>query len=72
MQLKSTSTANYVAAAIIIAAILSISSFPPADGDLWWQMVYGKYLIENGTLIPDHSIFSWTPAANDSTCGTRT
>ena len=64
MQLKSTSTANYVAAAIIIAAILSISSFPPADGDLWWQMVYGKYLIENGTLIPDHSIFSWTPAAN--------
>ncbi len=64
MQLKSTSTANYVAAAVIILAILSISSFPPTDGDLWWQMVYGKYMIENGTLIPDHSIFSWTPAAN--------
>ena len=36
---------------------------PLKDGDLWWQMAYGRYLIENRTLIPDHTVFSWTPAA---------
>ena len=35
---------------------------PIRDGDLWWQMAYGRYLIEHGTLIPDHTVFTWTPA----------
>ncbi len=35
---------------------------PVRDGDLWWQMEYGRYLIENRTLIPDHTAFTWTPA----------
>jgi len=35
---------------------------PVRDGDLWWQMAYGRYLIEHGTLIPDHTVFTWTPA----------
>ena len=34
---------------------------PVRDGDLWWQMAYGRYLIENRTLIPDHTVFTWTP-----------
>lgn len=37
---------------------------PVRDGDLWWQMAYGRYLIENRTLVPDHTIFTWTPADN--------
>ena len=34
---------------------------PVRDGDLWWQMAYGRHLIENRTLIPDHTAFTWTP-----------
>ena len=34
------------------------------DSDVWWQMAYGRYFLENRTLILDHSIFSWTPADN--------
>ncbi|MGW8320964.1 MAG: hypothetical protein ACWGSD_05360, partial [Thermodesulfobacteriota bacterium] len=33
---------------------------PVRDGDLWWQMAYGRYLIEHRTLIPDHTAFTWT------------
>ncbi len=35
---------------------------PVRDGDLWWQMAYGRYLIENRTLVTDHTVFTWTPA----------
>ena len=35
---------------------------PVRDGDLWWQMAYGRYLIEHSTLVPDHTVFTWTPA----------
>jgi len=34
------------------------------DGDIWFHLAYGRYLLENNTLIPDHSIFSWTPTDN--------
>lgn len=36
-----------------------LGSLPLRDGDLWWQMAYGRYMVENGTIIPDHTIFSW-------------
>jgi len=35
---------------------------PVRDGDLWWQMAYGRYLIEHRTLVTDHTAFTWTPA----------
>jgi len=35
---------------------------PVRDGDLWWQMAYGRYMIEHRTLVPDHTAFTWTPA----------
>lgn len=34
---------------------------PVRDGDLWWQMAYGRYMLQNTTLVPDHSLFNWTP-----------
>jgi hypothetical protein len=37
---------------------------PVRDTDLWWQMAYGRYMLDHHTLIPDHSAFTWTPAAN--------
>lgn len=51
-----------------IGALLILIAFrfaePVGDGDLFWQMAYGKYLLANRTLIPDHTIYSWTPADN--------
>ena len=44
---------------VLVAAIYYAK--PVDDGDLWWQMAYGHYMLENGTLIPDHTIYSWTP-----------
>jgi hypothetical protein len=35
---------------------------PVKDSDLWFQMSYGRYLLEHRTLIPDHTVFTWTPA----------
>ena len=40
---------------------------PVRDGDLWWQMAYGRYLIEHRTLVTDHSAFTWTPTENSRT-----
>jgi tetratricopeptide (TPR) repeat protein len=50
-------------------AFLTVAVFyaqPNKDGDLWWQMVYGRWVLENPGFIPDHSIFTWTPALKDS------
>lgn len=38
---------------------------PLIDGDIWFHLTYGKYFLHNNTLIPDHTLYSWTPATND-------
>ncbi len=43
-------------------AVAVLGSLPLRDGDLWWQMAYGRYMLENTTLVPDHTIFSWSKA----------
>ncbi len=30
--------------------------------DLWWHILHGKYVIQTGSLIVDHSVFTWTPS----------
>jgi len=35
------------------------------DYDLWWHLKYAQLCIDTGKLALDHSIFSWTPAANE-------
>lgn len=40
-------------------------AMPVRDGDLWFHMLYGKYFLENKTLVADHTIFSWTPSSNE-------
>jgi len=35
---------------------------PVKDGDLWFHMAYGRFMIEYHTLVPDHGVYSWTPA----------
>ncbi len=39
---------------------------PVKDSDLFFHLKYAEYMVENQTLIPDHSIYSWTPARNDA------
>jgi hypothetical protein len=51
---------------IIIATFFVLFTFPIIDGDPWWQMAYGRYLVENRTLIPDHSVFTWSKIESNS------
>ena len=30
------------------------------ETDIWFQMAYGRYFLEHHTLIPDHTVFSWS------------
>ena len=53
----------------MLGAILFITVFvrfaaPVKDGDFFWHVKYGEYMIENRTPVPDHSLYSWTPANN--------
>ena len=41
-------------------------ALPVRDGDLWFHLVYGQYFLEHLTLIPDHTVFSWSPSSNDT------
>ena len=46
---------------IVLLTLISIRlATPIKDGDFYWHISIGKYLVENKTLTPDHSVFSWT------------
>ena len=51
---------------VVLATVALRYALPVRDGDLWFHMLYGKYFFEHKTLIVDHTIFSWTPATNDT------
>ncbi len=48
----------------VLATIVIRYAEPIDDGDIWFHLAYGRYLLGNNTLIPDHSIFSWTHTDN--------
>lgn len=53
--------------AVITVLTLALRyAMPIRDGDIWWHMLYGKYFLENRTLIANHTIYSWTPSTNDT------
>ncbi len=51
---------------ITIITVAVRYALPVRDGDLFFHMLYGKYFLDNKTLIADHTIFSWTPSTNDT------
>lgn len=55
-----------VLAALTLITLAFRYALPIRDGDLWFHMLYGKYFLDNKTLIADHTIFSWTPTTNDT------
>ncbi len=47
----------------VLSLIIQLAS--PVDcHDLWWHMLHGRHILESGSLIIDHSIFTWTPAVS--------
>jgi len=53
--------------AVILVVVTAIRyAVPLRDSDIWFHLLYAKYYLANNTLIPDHTIYSWTPASNDT------
>ncbi|HYF46330.1 MAG TPA: hypothetical protein VD926_08985, partial [Acidimicrobiales bacterium] len=52
--------------AVAAAVIAVVYAEPIQDGDLFWHLAYGEQMLDRGTLIPDHTLYSWTPTS-DST-----
>jgi hypothetical protein len=52
-------------AAALAAIVLVRHAEPILDGDLFWHLAYARQMIERGTPIPDHTIYSWTPAVTE-------
>ncbi len=48
-----------IATTIIVARL----SYPAKSADLWWHIVHGRHILDSGSLIVDHSLFTWTPAS---------
>ncbi len=64
MTVKSSMVSNYSALFVAVIAVLAMTTSANADGDIWRQLAYGKFSLDNGTLILDHHVFSWTEACN--------
>jgi len=53
-------------ALIVLATLIFHYTEPVRDTDLWWQMAYGRDMLARGTLIPDHTAYTWTPTAGST------
>ncbi|MEW6079015.1 MAG: tetratricopeptide repeat protein [Thermodesulfobacteriota bacterium] len=45
--------------------VVNFGTRPITDGDIWFHLSYGKYIVKNHTLVVDHQAFTWTPAGKD-------
>lgn len=54
----------WVVAALAIAVAVFLATLPIQDSDLWYHLAYARQMLEAGTLVSDHSAFSFTPASN--------
>lgn len=53
-------------ALIAAAALVIANAVPISDSDIWFHLAYGRYFIEHRTIVPDHTVFSWTPSDNET------
>ena len=63
MQISESRLERYLAILMIMAsfAVLWVGLIHPiVDGDIWFHLLYGKVMVEQGSLIVDHTQFSWT------------
>lgn len=52
--------------ALLIVVVETRYAEPIQDSDLFWHFAYAQQMLERGTLMPDPTIYSWTPV-NDRT-----
>lgn len=50
--------------ALVLLVVAIYYAIPIRDSDIWFHLLYGRFFITNHTIIPDHTIYSWTPASN--------
>jgi hypothetical protein len=57
-------------AVFVLFTTVILLALPVRDADLWWQMAQGRYLLTEGKLAVDQTVFSWTPAHGSKTLAT--
>ena len=57
-------------AVFVLFSAAVLLALPVRDADLWWQMAQGRYLLTEGKLAVDQTVFSWTPAHGSKTLAT--
>ena len=57
---------GWVLAGLGVIALVVKYALPIQDGDIWFHMAYGRYFIDQSTIIPDHTLFSWTVSDNNT------
>ena len=59
-------SATWAAVGVALTAVLIafMCARPVADSDLWFHMAYARQMLERGTPILDHTVFSWSPSDN--------
>ncbi|MCM8857166.1 MAG: hypothetical protein LC539_15825 [Candidatus Thiodiazotropha sp.] len=55
---------NLVLGLIVILILFVKLSTPILSNDIWWHMVLGQEHLNTGSLITDHSAFTWSPATS--------
>lgn len=48
---------------VLLTGVVRLTE-PLHDGDLFWHLAYARWMWAHGTLIPDHTVFSWMPTQN--------
>lgn len=51
---------------LTLATVAFRYAIPLKDGDIWFHILYGEYCWQNKTLIPDHTLYSWTLSTNEN------
>lgn len=63
----SRATGRALVVGLLLALLLVVGEIryaePIADGDLFWHLAYARQMIEGHTLVPDPTLYSWTPAS---------
>jgi len=56
---------SFLFISLLIATILIRYAEPTQDGDIFFHLVYGNAIVDQKTMTPDHTVYSWTESIND-------
>ncbi|MEZ5291353.1 MAG: hypothetical protein R2745_09740 [Vicinamibacterales bacterium] len=49
---------------VVVVLLGAVCATPVVDSDLWFHLAYARQMLSTGSLVSDHTAFSWTPADN--------